>query len=203
MTRRLTLSAAILAVILCTAYRTVAQQPLERLVKRLPVEEDEPIEIADIKVDGQSVSLDKRFRADDDWLGTLVFSVKNKSNKLILFASIRLQFPRPDGSREIPSIYDMSYGNPVLQTRRTTPQDTLLGISPGETAEIRLSAQQFAALREFLSATKFPSSIENVELSISRIIFADDTMWYAGAISVRDPKDPSTWTNSKYANSKP
>jgi hypothetical protein len=144
----------------------------------------------------------KSFTADDEWLRTFVLSVKNKSDKLILYASIRLQFPRPAGSRDIPAFYDMSYGNWALQTRRPTSPEMLVGKSPGETFEIRLSAQQFVALREFLTATNYPSSIEKVDLSIGNVIFADDTMWYGGSQAQRDPKDPTSWIPSRPPDSR-
>jgi len=201
-TRSLSLRILIVTLIACAFQTSVAQQPTERLIRRLPVEENEPIAITDIKVNGQSISLDKKFVEDDDWLRSLVFSVKNKSDKLILYASIRLQFPRPAGSRDIPDIYDMAYGNSALQTRLPTSQEMLVGASPGETFEIRLFDQQFIGLREFLTATHYPPSIEKVDLSLGPVIFVDDTMWYAGAISLRDPKEPSTWINSQYANPK-
>jgi hypothetical protein len=202
-THSLSLTIVILTLIACAFQTSVAQQPTERVIRRLPVEENEPIAITDIKVNAQSVSLDKKFVADDDWLRSLVFSVKNKSDKLIRYASIRLQFPRPAGSRDIQAFYDMSYGNGALQTRRPISQDTLVGMSPGETVEILLSAQQFVALRGLLNATNYPSSIEKLDLGMSHIIFADDTMWYAGATCLRDPQEPSTWINSLYANPKP
>jgi hypothetical protein len=192
-----------IALIAFAFHLSVAQQPKQRVIRRLPVEENEPIAIIDIKVGGRSVSLDKKFTADDEWLRSLVFLVKNKSDKLLLFASIRLQFPRPADSKGRTAIDDMSYGNWALQTRQPTTQETLFGISPDETVEIRLSAQQFVALRELLAATNYPLSVEKIDLSIGHVIFADDTMWYAGAKCLRDPKEPSTWINSRYANSTP
>jgi hypothetical protein len=202
--RSLSLTIVMLTLIACAFQTSVAQQqPTERIIRRLPVEENEPIAITDIKVAGRSVSLDKRFTADDEWFRSLVFSVKNRSDKLILYASIRLQFPRPEGSPGIPAFYDMSYGNGALQTRRPTSQDALVGLSPGETVEIRLFAHQFVALRSLLDAINYPSSIEKIDLSISHTIFADDTMWYAGATCLRDPQEPSTWINSLYVNPKP
>lgn len=202
-TRSLPLKILTLTLIACAFQTSIAQQPRERTIRRLPVEQNEPIAITDIKVDGRSVSLDKKFTADDEWLRSLVFSVKNTTDKLILFASIRLQFPRPAGSRDIPDIYYMAYGNGALQTRLPTSQEILVGASPGETFEIRLFDQQFVGLREFLTATHYPPSIEKADLSISNVIFADDTMWYGGSQAQRDPKDPSTWIHSPYANSKP
>jgi hypothetical protein len=202
-TRSVFSSIAVLAFIACIFYPSAAQRSQERLIRRLPVEKDEPIEITDIKVDGQSVSLDKKFTADDEWLRSLVFSVKNKSDKRILYASIRLQFPRPAGSKGLMALHDMYYGNWALQTRLPKPEDKVTGIAPGETVEMALSIQQYVDLKSLLDQTGFPPSIARTDISIAHIIFADDTMWYAGAICRRDPKEPSTWINSEYANSKP
>jgi hypothetical protein len=180
---------------------TTAQEAKQRVIVRMPVEKGEPIEITDIKVNGQSVSLNKAFSADDDWLRNLVMSVRNKSDKVISYASINLRFPRPPSSQEVPAIHDMSYGNSALTTRQPSPQDPVVGISPGEIVEIRLSNQQFVALRDFLSAIKYSSSIERIDLGVGHIIFADDTMWYGEAFQ-RDPNDPRTWIPSR-PNSKP
>jgi hypothetical protein len=169
----------------------------EREIRRLPIEENEPIAITSIKVNEQSVSFNKKFRADDEWLSGLVISIKNKSDKLILFASIRLQFPPSPSGPERISIYDMAQGNAALPTRPPTAEERVVGFGPGETFEISLSPQQFRGFRDFLSATVHSSSIEKVDLSLSHVIFADDTMWYAGSQLRRDPKDPSTWLNSR------
>jgi hypothetical protein len=179
------------------------QQSKERLIRRLPIEENEPVAITNIKVNDQSVSFDKKFSADDEWLRSLVVTIKNKSDKLILFASIRLQFPRATDSRDRISIYDVSYGNVRLRSQRPTAEERLVGIAAGETAVMQLSGQQVDSLKELLTATQYPGSIETVDLSLGNIIFADDTMWYAGSQAQRDPKDPSRWVNSQYANSKP
>jgi hypothetical protein len=184
---------AVIALIACSFHSIAAQQSQERVIKRMPIEQNEPIEITDIKVNGQSVSFDKKFAADDEWLKSLVISIKNKSDKLILFASIRLQFPRLAGSRERVSIYQMETGNAALPMRLPTLVERLVGIRPNETAELKFSPQEFAQLRDFLSMTQYPFSIEKVDLTIARVIFEDDTMWYAGSIARRHPKEPRTW----------
>jgi hypothetical protein len=197
------LGVMLIALVVCTSYTTAAQQATERVIRRLPIEQNEPITITDIKVNDRSILFDKKFSADDEWLGSLVISVKNNSDKLILYASIRLQFPRSGGSKDPVAIYDLFYGNWALQVQPPTSQEILVGMSPGETVVIQLSGQQVVALREFLTGTQYPASIETVDLTLSHVIFADDTMWYAGSQAQRDPKDPSRWINSRYANSKP
>jgi hypothetical protein len=197
----LSLSAVVLFTSVSIA-STAVQQSRERLIRRLPVEQNEPIAITDIKVNDRSVSFDKRFSADDEWLRSLVFSVKNKSDKLILYAAIDLQFPRPADSQDRMALHYMAYGNGALQTRKPTSQETLVGISPGETVEIRLSVQQFVALRDFLTAIKYSSSIEKVDLRIGHVIFADDTMWY-GEEFRRDSNDPTSWVPSRPPDTRP
>lgn len=196
-------SFAVLVFIACIFHPTVAQQAQERLIRRLPIEKNEPIEIMDIKVNGQSVSLDKKFTTDDEWLRGLVFSVKNKSDKRILYASIRLQFPRPAGSKDSMAIYDMYSGNWALQTRLPKPEDKVTGIAPGETVEMALSNQQYVGLKSLLDQTGFPQSIERTDISIGHVIFADDTMWYGGEEFRRDRNDPTTWIPSRLLDSKP
>lgn len=190
------LIASVALIAFAGSFRTSpAQQSQERLIHRLPIEQNEPLEITDIKVNGQSVSFDKKFMAGDDWLRTLVVSIKNKSDKLILFASIQLQFRRALESKERLSVSDMSTGNAALMMRTPTPNEKLIGIPAGETADIQVSVQEFVELREFLNATGYPASIQKMDLRIDRVIFEDDTMWTRGARAHRDLKNSGTWKN--------
>lgn len=173
-----------------------AQPSQERLIHRLPVEQNEPVKITEVKVNGQSVSFDKKFVAADDWLRSLAVSIKNKSDKLILFASIQLQFPRSPESKERISVSTLSTGNAALEMRVPTPEEKLIGIGPGETADIQISVQEFVGLREFLNATGYPASIHIINLRINRVIFQDDTMWRGGTSLLRDSKVPGKWTPS-------
>ena len=171
------------------AVSAVQQQP-ERVLHRLAVEPGEPIVITDIKVNGQNVSFDEKFVAGDDWMKGLVFTVKNRSDKRILFVSLGLRFPRPPGSQDKISISDIPYGNDELLARSPTPDERLVGIAPGQTVDMQLTPQRFDDVRQFLAATGYPSSTDRVDLKIQEVIFEDDTMWSGGRYHRRDPKDP-------------
>lgn len=170
-----------------------AVQKPERLLHRLQVEPGEPIVITDIKVNGQSVTFDQKFVAGDDWMKSLVFSIKNRSDKLILLVSLQLQFPRPPGSSEKISLGDVFYGNPELLARKPTSDERSLGIAPGQTESIQLTQDRFEAFRSMLSATGYPSSIEKVNFKINEVLFEDDSMWSGGSPLYRDPKEPGRW----------
>lgn len=181
--------------IVCTSDLSAAQQSKDRLIKKLPVEQKEPLVITGIKVNGQSVSFEKTFVADDNWLRGLVISVKNTSDKRILFTSVRLVFPRDAHSKDQVSIYDLSYGNDQLMMREPSPSERLLGIMPDGTTDLRLTVQDFVDLQKFLVGTGYSSDIERVNLRIGHVIFEDDTMWYTGAVLRRDSNDSAKWVN--------
>jgi hypothetical protein len=171
-----------------------AVQKPERLLHRLQVEPGEPIVITDIKVNSQNVSFDEKFAAGDDWMKGLVFTVKNRSDKRILFVALGLRFPRPPSSQDKISISDIPYGNEELLARLPTPGERLVGIAPGQTVDIQLTPQRFDDLRQFLAATGYPSIADRVDLTINEVIFEDDTMWSGGRYRRRDPKDPRSWS---------
>ena len=185
------------AIILFASFLFVAnatQQSKERLINQMPVEQNEPLTITDLKVNAQSVSFDQRFAADDDWLKSLVVKVKNKSDKRVLFVSIELLFPRRQGSKDQGAMFDVFYGNRALQDRQPTASEQLIGIAPGETTEIGFSVQKFVDLTSFLKATNFPQSIEKINLRLGSVIFDDNTMWRGGFFR-RNPRNPSSWIN--------
>lgn len=170
-----------------------AVQQQERLLHRLPVEQGEPIVITDIKVNRQSVSFDQKFGAGDDWMKGLVFTVKNRSDKLILVVYLQFQFPRPPGVSEQISVSHMFYGNPDLLARKPTSEERLVGFAPGQTVDIHLTSEDFGYLQSFLSDTHYGSSIEKVNFRINEVLFEDDTMWSGGSQLLRDSKDSSHW----------
>jgi hypothetical protein len=194
--RRLSLIAALLASFACPFQRGVAQQATPHVIHRLPVEANEPLAITEVKASGQSVTLDQVFTANEEWLKTLTVSVKNNSDKVIVYAAINLQFPRYGSSHDRTAIFEMFYGSWTLQTRRPARKEISVGIQPGKTVEIHLSPSQFADLSGLLLATGYLSPIEKVAVGIGPVIFADDMMWYAGAKLRRDSSDPTLWINA-------
>lgn len=169
-----------------------AQPSRDRVIERLPVEKNEPVEIIDTKVNGQSIVLGQTFKANDEWIRTLVFTVKNKSDKRVLFASVELFFPRPEGSN---TMFDLFYGSWGLQNRRPTSSEQLIGIAPGDTVEIGLSAQRLVGLTKFLKDSNVSESIDKINVRFGSIIAEDDTMWSRGTHFHRDPGNPARWNN--------
>ena len=173
------------------------QEPQGRTIRRINTERNEPIAVTGTRVNGRVVSFGEKFVADDDWMKGLVISVKNTSDKLILFVSLGLRFPRPANSQDKISVTDLSTGNRALLTRQPTGNERLVGIAPGETVDLRLSADEFDGIQRFLAGTGYPPSIEKLDLAIDSVIFEDDAMWSNGTRLLRDPKDSSKWINTE------
>ncbi|MGZ8846694.1 MAG: hypothetical protein ACXW3C_09550 [Pyrinomonadaceae bacterium] len=176
------------------------QEPKLRVLKRLPFATSEPLVITDVKVKGQGVLFDQNFAADDDWIKTLVISVKNRSDKRILYFSTDLFLPPVPGSKTQASVFNLSYGNhALLWDHAASAAERLVGLSPGESAELGFSGRQLENFQKFFDAVGRPN-LEKVDLQFSRIIFEDDTMWDLQGPLHRDSKDPARWNGTGPAN---
>src|SRR5882762_5273698 len=73
------------------------QQPKKSIEKRDSYP-NEPLKITAIKAANKSVDLGEQFRGDDDWLKAAQFTVRNISEKDIVFIEIDLNFPETKSS---------------------------------------------------------------------------------------------------------
>jgi hypothetical protein len=169
------------------------QQQPERTLRNISIALNEPIVITGIKVNGQNVSFNQKFAADDDWVKGLVITVKNRSDKRILLMGFDLFFPPSPGSQAKASVFELSYGNHgLLWGHSPSPAERLIGIEPGEIASIECTGRQYENFRRFFDDIGRPS-VGKVDLRIRTVIFEDDTMWDLGDHVRRNPKDPSSW----------
>ena len=188
------ISVVIIFIILITSAVCVTAQKRqrERLIRRLPIQKNEPLIITEIKVDGRSVPIDKEFLAEDDWMKSLVISVKNTSDKRILFATLDFVFYRAPGSDPPIAGFDIFYGNYLLRSRPPTASESLAGLAPKEIADLQMSVNEFQALQELLRVAGLPPGVEKLNIKLGEVIFEDDTMWYVGA-EFRREKDLTSW----------
>jgi hypothetical protein len=165
-------------------------QKQERIIKQKSWQ-NEPVKILRLKIKSKDFALGQKFLEDDDWLKNLTISVKNVSGKNITFISLTLDFPRSEGSTEVPSAYDLEYGrNPLFPVDAILP-DNQKPILAGETKDLALSDEEYNSLRHFLSETNYPTSIKQVDIILGQIIFEDGTKWAGGAWFRRDSTNPT------------
>jgi hypothetical protein len=69
-----------------------AQQAKERVVKIITLR-DQPIDIIAVRVKGDPVEADREFKGDSDWFNGLTVTIKNVSNRPIVFATVLVTAP--------------------------------------------------------------------------------------------------------------
>jgi len=148
-----------------------------------------------VKVGGEKIKNNQAFASDDNWLKTLTISIRNISQKRILFASIDLVFYPPPGSGGGIAIDQIDYGNRALLIRPPSVDDKLGGIAPNQEVDAQLNAIGYDRVKELLTTVGY-RDIHNVKIKIGRVIFADNTSWYGDDFR-RDPTDPRGWINSE------
>jgi hypothetical protein len=150
-----------------------------------------------LKTKGAIRVLGEKFRAEDDWMKGLTFSVKNTSEKTIIYIEIELSFPRHKGAPEEPEAHDrIIYGHyPALPGETATPHPDQPPIRPSETVDVVL--KDFDGIREFLNSTHYPVSINRLEVSVGDVVFDDGIKWSGGGLFRRDPENPGGWFRIK------
>lgn len=174
----------------------LAGQGKEREIKKLNWPK-EPVKIGKLKTKEGVVGFGEKFRADDDWMKGLTFSVKNTSEKTITYLEIELNFPRDKGAQEEPEAHDrIIYGQyPTLPGETTTPHPDHPPIRPGDTVDLVL--KDYEGIREFLDNTHYPVRIYRLEVSVGDVVFDDGTKWSGGGLFRRDPDNPGGWIRIK------
>ena len=166
-------------------------QQKDRVLRRIE-RKNEPLKISKLKVKGEQVVFNQKFIVDeDDWFRNLTVSVKNVSDKTIVYFDLRLNFP-PTGTAQRTSSDHLLYGHyPPPPGETGTPHPDQPPLKPGDTATVVLT--DYEGTRAFLNQTGQAQSIKEIQTSIEDIIFADGTMWNGGVLMKRDPNDPNSW----------
>ena len=133
------------------------------------------------------------FEATAEWLNELTIKVRNVSDKPITYINLNLHFPEvtKNGSTALQQIF---VG--VDPGRKFTRPE--LRLEPGQTLEIHVS-EEYARIKS-LAKVVDNFAVENISkvwVEFHAALFDDWTMFEAGAMYRRDPKDPSKWIVSQ------
>lgn len=176
----------------------IAQGAQERTVKKIKAPH-EPVEITKFKLKGIPRGFGQNFTDDDDWLRGMTLTIRNTSNKPIVYLEISLDFPRPENQspdQYLPFMSALRYGYyPVLNA--PLPPDAPSPLMPDEKAELKLTDADYNSLMATLKALDYPASLKRIELTVSTVIFNDDTGWRLGTPTRRDPNKPDRWVNAR------
>lgn len=180
----------------------MAQHAQERIVKKINAP-NEPVKIIKFELKGITRGFGQTFNNDDDWLRGMVVNVKNVSNKPIVYLEISLDFPRPQNQsadKELPFRSSLQYGYYAVLSS-PLPADAPPPLMPNEKAELKLTDAEYDSLKATLGHLNYPIRLKEIELTISTVIFSDDTGWRLGTPTRRDPNKPDRWINAEHYNS--
>ncbi len=124
----------------------------------------------------------------NDWLRGFAFTLKNISEKPIVWVRVRFVFPKTEDHPNLG--FDTYLG-------RRDPKSTYFNemiLEPSETIEFVLSDKEFQRLKNFVTraGAEF-EKLSGVELEIQALGFSDKTKWDTGDMYEPDPENPDKY----------
>jgi hypothetical protein len=149
---------------------------------------NEPVEIVDFKIKDKPIKFSEKFEGDSDWLRTISFKVKNKSNKPITWLRVDLTFPETSATGHI-LLHQLFLG------QRADLQSTLsnqpLYLMPNESLEVTLTSQ-YDQIKRLIEGRQPPiDKITKIEVGLGEVMFDDETLYSGGSIFKRNPNQNS------------
>jgi hypothetical protein len=159
----------------------ISAQQKDKIIDWQPVlimSEARVLEIADIKVDGKSITVGQPFIANEDWLNTLTFKVRNTSGKVINHFGFGVAFPEIDANGHTP-MFSITY-NANSSKRDFRTRKPLL---PDEEVDLKLPEDQIEIMRRVSMNTSGTANLNKVNILPGLVTFADGSSM--GGLSLR------------------
>jgi hypothetical protein len=169
---------------LCLPAMVLAQQ--DRLVDWHPVliqSEANVLEIVDINVAGKSITISQPFTADDNWLNTLTFKVRNISGKTIEHFGFGVTFPelQTDANRGTPGFSVTYFGAESVEAPAANAQKRPL--MADEEVDLKIPEDQLAIMRQISLRLRGTPNLSKLNIALGLVRFEDGSG--KGAISFR------------------
>jgi len=118
----------------------------------------------------------------EDWVENLSFTIKNTSNKRMIYINVELDFPETTVNGRPLMVYDqLSIGIHPKAFGDALTYGKPLALEPGDTTTASLSSDRLRLLKEFLALAKFQlADLNQVNIRIDHIVFDDGTKWSQG-----------------------
>jgi hypothetical protein len=175
------------------ASKRVAQDPEKSLdIQRYP---NEPLELLDIKVSGQSYKdkitvksrkndegLDNiKFQDKEEWYRRVWVRLRNISGKPITGLRAYLLFE--------PTTMNRLFSIPLLHSKQLQNK----ALAPGEEIELTVTDEMWNKIAERLRQYNVDPNSTPIKLTIENVMFGNDLQWNRGHMVHPDPNDPNRW----------
>ena len=201
--RRAGLYAALVA---ACASAASAQAGPRVVVESVQIPSRHPVELLGVEVGGEEhkfvgareeaqMLVSATFDAREDWLRQFAFRIRNRSDKAIL--SVVLYGSLGTGEEgDVPMGIDVLYGRELDESAftGTPPKGEPRRLAPGETAEVRWSADEYERMVKFLLTKRPLAAYRKMRIDLREARFEDGTVWTVRGLHRIDPNDPRKWT---------
>ena len=143
------------------------------------------LEIVDVKVAGRSITIGKPFSAEEDWLKSLVFRMKNTSERSITGA--RIHFGLPETKTDDKQLaFSFEYGK-GLSTGIASDEQKI--IKPNEEFELKFNEAQYQRHKKFISERSNLLSFSKILIGITTAKFEDNLTWATRCLHSNNPSN--------------
>lgn len=146
----------------------------DRVVDWHPVHimtETKVLEIVDVKVAGESITIGQPFAADDDWLETLTFRVRNVSGKTITLFGFGIAFPELSASSVGAPGFSISFNAETARRDAGAPKPLMAN----EEVDLKLPPDQLAGMRRASAQMIGTRNLSRVNITVGLANFEDGT----------------------------
>ncbi len=162
----------ICAVITLSLPFLVFGQQQDRVVDWQPVlinSEAKVLEIVDMKVAGESITIGHLFTANEAWLNTLTFRVRNISGKTIKDFGFGVAFPEINANGRTP-MFSIKYYGAESTKGDAGPRKRLM---PDEEVDLKLAEDQLEVMRQVSMKLTGTSNLSKVNILPGLVTFED------------------------------
>lgn len=171
--------------------RPLSQKSDEKIIQRKHFSNEpfvfDGLSVKKVKI-APSVKFNARLTAEsgggqvEDWVENLSFTIKNTSNKRMIYINVELDFPETTVNGRPLMVYDqLSIGIHPRAFGDALRYGKPLALEPGDITTASLSGDRLRLLNEFLASGKFQlADLTQVNIRIDHIIFDDGTKWSQG-----------------------
>jgi hypothetical protein len=143
------------------------------------------LEIVDVKVAGRSITIGQPFSAEEDWLKSLVFRMKNTSKRSITGA--RIHFGLPETKSDDKHFgFSFEYGK-GLSTGIASDEQKI--IKPNEEFELKFNEAQYQRYKKFFSERSNLSSFSKILIGVTMAKFEDELIWATRCLYSSNPSN--------------
>lgn len=197
----LTIAVALATLIIVIPHAHGIGKPEKERSVQIKIYREPPAEIVEVKVKGAPVEPGQKFTGDSDWFSDMTITIKNISDKPIVFATVAVMAPHEkNGARvkveggDLHELIELTYGDappwPGKPASYRVPP-----LAPGQTTEVLFDDKSRDLFCSRLRLHDASTDIPELTLSVYQVAFEGDSdkLWMHGFWLRRDSKDPMRW----------